>query len=479
MKAPKLYAAIRIVSCWIAAFLPGNLWAATYFPIATNGAIVEFAGPVFYDGTNYLTGIISGTNVSVQRFSSNGGLLGSLLNVGANAGFPPAVALAAGQTNYLVAWSDYSLSSGVTMFGQFVTRGGAKFGSAFHLLQSQGSHGFQAVKGLASDGTNYLAVWQDKNDDHFYGQLITASGTLSGSEFLISGQQQNGDSAVVAFGKTNYLVGWQSSNDEEGDMNKTFGAIVSRSGTAGGWFQISQAISPSQNPLAVGFDGTNYLVVWNHDIGPGFPSPTDWDIHGRLVSQVGTLPGNELTLVNDAGSQVLPSLAFDGSSYLLAWGDSPFETTNSTIRFRFFDRSASPVGPDFTLFANQGTNAPLFTLNSVAFDGARLVAAAMLGTIQTDLDGSVTNIPSGDVYGVFISSSTAPAQLDVTGPLTGAQFPLLLTGTPGINYIIQTKTNLASINWGSLVTNSPTNGAFTFSDTHATNTSRFYRAVKQ
>ena len=89
------------------------------------------------------------------------------------------------------------------------------------------------------------------------------------------------------------------------------------------------------------------------------------------------------------------------------------------------------------------------------------------------------NFTSGDVYGTFIPKSTAPLRLNVAGPLADAQFPLLLTGTPGINYAIQASTNLALTNWTALATNSPTNGSFNFTDTHATNASRFYRAVKQ
>jgi hypothetical protein len=39
--------------------------------------------------------------------------------------------------------------------------------------------------------------------------------------------------------------------------------------------------------------------------------------------------------------------------------------------------------------------------------------------------------------------------------------------------------NLAAPNWTALVTNSPANGTFPFTDPSATNRSRFYRAVKQ
>jgi hypothetical protein len=54
-----------------------------------------------------------------------------------------------------------------------------------------------------------------------------------------------------------------------------------------------------------------------------------------------------------------------------------------------------------------------------------------------------------------------------------------LTGTPGINYTVQFSTNLLLANWIAIATNSPTNGTFSFTDTSATNKSRFYRAVVQ
>ena len=61
----------------------------------------------------------------------------------------------------------------------------------------------------------------------------------------------------------------------------------------------------------------------------------------------------------------------------------------------------------------------------------------------------------------------------------GTQFSLKLTGSPGFNYAILMSTNLALANWTAIATNSPTNGTFTFTDTSATNKSRFYRALSQ
>ncbi|HXR48525.1 MAG TPA: hypothetical protein VN784_13905 [Candidatus Limnocylindrales bacterium] len=451
--------------------------ATTVFPIATNPSLVEISGGIAFDGSNYLVGMEAGTNVVGQLVSSNGALLGSQIIVGSNPGFPPSIGLAFGQTNYLLAWSDNSVSSGVDIFGQFVSRTGTKVGSTFNLLSSQGSHGFQSGKALASDGTNFLVVWQDENDNSLWGQLVTSAGTLSGAEFLINSQPQGGVSAAATFGKMNYLVVAQ--NNVSQNSNQVFGEFVSRSGAAGSSFQISQIASADQNPLTVAFDGTNYFVAWNWDPPPETSGTvTNWDIHGRLVSQTGTFPGSELALVTDPGSQVIPSLAFDGSNYLLSWGDESFNfSTNSNIRFQFFNRSGISIGSEFSVFTAQGTNDPLFAFNGLLFDGTRFAVAATLGTVATNANG-ISGFPSGEVFGAFIPKSTPAPQLTPLNYANG-QFSLMLTGQAGTNYIIQVNTNLSVNNWIAVVTNTATNGTFSFTDTNATNKSRFYRAMQQ
>jgi len=462
------------------------------FPIATNLNIFEISSGIAFDGTNYLTGMEIGTNVVGQLVSSNGALLGSQIIVGSNPGeLPPNIGLAFGQTNYLLAWSDESISSGVDMFGQFISRSGAKVGAKFKLLSSVGSHNFQYVVALASDGTNFMVVWVDGYNDvtqtggNFYGQLVTPTGTLSGAEFLISSQLQNGNAAAAIFGKTNYLVVWQSNNNDTGNDNKTYGEFVSTGGAAGSPFQINQTNSVDQSQMAVAFDQTNYFVVWNWSPPPETEQAvTNWDLYGRLVSPTGAFPGSELHLVTDAGSQQIPAVAFDGANYLLTWNDmhwnsdGSLNTTNFNIRFQYFNRSGSAIGPEFASLPSQGTNAPFLALNGLLFDGTRFVMAATLATLQADAQGNITNVPSSEVYGAFIPSSTSSPTL-TTSNLVGTQFPIQLTGTPGINYAIQISTNLALSSWSAIVTNSPTNGVFTFTDTHATNASRFYRAIKQ
>ena len=176
MQRTRLLWTILLVALFLAAHAAVPLRAGALFPVATNTALLEFSGGLAFDGTNYLVGFASGTNLIGQRISTNGLFLGPTIAVGANPGFPPAVALADGGGVCLAAWSDTTLSSGVTVFGQLGSPSTGLIGSPFPLLASAGSHGVQRVRAAASDGVDFLVVWQDAANGAFYGQFVTPRG---------------------------------------------------------------------------------------------------------------------------------------------------------------------------------------------------------------------------------------------------------------------------------------------------------------
>ena len=444
--------------------------ATTIFPIATNPAVVEISGGIASSGTNYLVSILSGTNVCTQLLSTNGTLITLLATNGHSMGSAsftggsssgakfPCVAFAG--TNYLQVWYDTYATKG---YGQIIHANGNLSGSPFLLASSTN----MVPEALASDHTNFLVILEDYNRN-FYGQLATSSGTLSGSAFLISSQVANGEAAAVTFGETNYLAIWSSQNvANNGNMNLFFGAFVSQNGAVSTPFQIGVSPAPDWGFCGVAFDGTNYLAAWQWDPEPEtFQNVTNWEIFGRLISQTGTFPGNEVQLVTEPGNDQIPTLAFDGSDYLLAWSHGLNVTTNTQTHFQFLDRTASPVDSEFSVFAAQSTNTPAITFDGLLFDGTRYVVADTF---------TRPNTLGGEVFGAFLSRL---AILTVSN-YAGNQFSLTLNGSPGFGYAIQMTTNLSLTNWTAIVTNTATNGVFIFTDAHATNQSRFYRAAVQ
>ena len=390
---------------------------ATIYPIATSTSLEELSGGIAASGSNYLVGYLSGSNICFQMASTNGALLGSAVTIGTSEGNPH---VAASKTSFLEVWFDDFTA---TTFGQIISSSGTKVGSAFSL-------GSVEDFGLASDGTNFLVVLNNngyQGNYYAYGQLVSPAGALLGSQFLISSQVANGKQDAVAFGKTNYLVVWFSQNVvNEGNTNLVYGSFVSGNGSAGSPFQIGQTPAPDQSFLNVAFDGTNYLAAWMWDPYPETGgSVTNWNIYGRLVSQTGTFPANELQLVTDPGNDGFPSLAFDGTNYLLLWSYGFNVITNTNIRFQFFNRTGSAITPEFTLFTAQGTNSPLIAINGLLFDGTQYAMAATLGA---------EFFSSGDIYGGILSPS-----FSLRPPrITAFQKNGLLTWTnaPGTNLFV-------------------------------------------
>ncbi len=72
-----------------------------------------------------------------------------------------------------------------------------------------------------------------------------------------------------------------------------------------------------QVDAAVAFDGTNFLVVWGD-----YRSKTSNDIFGARVAPDGTVLDEGGFIISDApGQQATPAVAFDGDGYLVVWAD--------------------------------------------------------------------------------------------------------------------------------------------------------------
>jgi len=120
----------------------------------------------------------------------------------------------------------------------------------------------------------------------------------------------------VAFDGTNYLVVWSDNrNDSYSDI---YGARVSQTGvvldTVG--IAISSATNYQSSP-SVAFDGTNYLVVWT-DERNGVS-----DIYGARVRQTGVvLDPAGIAISTATSNQGCPSVTFAVMIYLVVWQDN-------------------------------------------------------------------------------------------------------------------------------------------------------------
>ena len=370
---------------------------STSSPIAATAA-PEAAFSTAFDGTNFLVGIQTQTTVGAQLVSPSGVTLGPLITTDRSGAGP---VLGFNGTNYLLAWA--TLDASPFACGQLVSPAGTTVGLPFQISQSNTVIPEWSLDGIASDGTNYLVVWTDSRlspDKYIYGRVVGASGSPVGSDIMIS--ESPGAEAQVAFDGNNYLVVWRGTDS---NSSLVMGRLIDRAGAlAGAEFVVNDSPAPSDNPNAVAFGGTNYLVLWPDEVG-GWGSG-EWHLFGQLVTPTGALTGGVLPITTGAGEQIFPTLAFDGRNYLATWTNftcnvSAGETCGD-VHGQYLSQCGTPIGAAFSIGAGTGTQ----MISPVTFG-----AGQYLVVWNSDATLSHSGISGGDVYGTFL----APAPLPCTG----------------------------------------------------------------
>jgi len=186
---------------------------------------------------------------------------------------------------------------------------------------------------IASDGTDYLFVYEQDNDFARTGMAPSIQGVrISGVGLPLDGGFPLGApgtaSPAVSFDGTNYLLAYSYSKPQSG-LTQIYGAFVSPTTgqiTATGAFPIASEPGYQTRPVTA-FDGTNYLVAWDQDLWasqrPG--------LYASRVGLDGTVldPGG-FAVSNQTGNPVSngnPAIAFDGTNYLVAYNVGPIFTS--------------------------------------------------------------------------------------------------------------------------------------------------------
>ena len=163
---------------------------------------------------------------------------------------------------------------------------------------------------VAFDGANYLVVWNDAGlpgNANLLAARVAADGTVldpGGLPIATSASAERFPDVV--FGAGIYLVIWEQ---DVGGTFDIYGARVAPDGMVldPGGFAISDS-SGNQLEAAVSFDGENFLVAWND-------SEAGMRVHTAFVSPEGTVLDPEGI---DIGPGFQPSVAFDGTNYVIA-----------------------------------------------------------------------------------------------------------------------------------------------------------------
>jgi hypothetical protein len=232
-------------------------------------------------------------------------------------------------TNYLVVYG----SEDGNIHGQFVNPHGTLVGSELTLA---------VATGLDSDNSpsvtwngHVFVVGYEVHDSQlgFKANAATVSPTgvaLQSDIDVAPGDNVEFAPTAAAAGDQFFLV-WHDRRTSVGDQfgAEIFGTrltvdgrgvatVVDPAGIKVSSSATSTTLGRVSDPDIV-FDGTSYFVVW----GDGRPGPAGEDIRANRVSTAGTvLSATDFLIASAPDDQDEPSIAFNGSQFLVAWTDS-------------------------------------------------------------------------------------------------------------------------------------------------------------
>lgn len=259
------------------------------------------------------------------------------------------------------------------------------------------------------DGTDYFVAWKDTRggSTSVYGTRITTAGVVrdpGGIPVCTLAAARPDQPIAASNGAGAVLVVWVDYRNQTGPITghySIYGSLVVN-GAAGANVAISDSPTDGvyRNEPTVAFDGTNFMVAnsvaLNH-------SPYTNGIEAARVNQAGALVDTFSVFSTDVSNTYFsPSLAFDGTNYLLAYTYAPTPDTSRvyvtriTTAKQVLDPAGIRVSPLFAFaFAPR-----------VTFDGTQHVVA------WTDMRNDPGDFSNGDVYAARVTP--AGTVLDAT-----------------------------------------------------------------
>ena len=331
-------------------------------------------GGVAFDSTNYLIGLVgdlaSDSSVTVQ-FISPGGLLSDSRIALGETGSAPVIGYDG--TNYLVIWADRYVGflddgedAGMTnIYGRFISPSGEFAGDKFTVVSNAYIKG-STPGAIHFNGSNYFFVYKEddgSNDEgHEYGRFISTEGKVSENPVQITATDVQ--DIALAFDGTNYLTVFNV------DSKYIYGQFISATGTlVGTSYLIDNSDNYSDNPVSVTFGGGRYLVAYHDDNSPGLNETPEWNLFARFVSTSGVVDANKITVCGSTQRPMIPTIAFDGTNYLTAW----ISLNEQQIKGRFLTPAGKPVDEEHVIFGTVSGTMPLGGVS--LFAGNKYLAA--------------------------------------------------------------------------------------------------------
>jgi len=341
------------------------------------------------DGSGFLAVQEVSGRIRAVRVSATGAVLDSpWIDLGETTAqqYYPSVTFGGG--HYFVTWSTFVPDVESTIEGRFVKPSGEVEGNANLTLASNAIYPSVGWNGTRFQ-MSYLAL-EDGGSKATITSFDTSGSAVAGSTHALSG---TGSLAYprLAAAANGSLVAWESytHDDELGDVGTIHGAHLDANGApdAAGELQLSAA-GEGAGSVSVAAGATGFLAAWHSSNSP--------HVLGSVVSSSGEITSKGFAISHSDQDSGLPSVAFDGSNYLVAWTDG--RSQNSVYGNRVSQSGAVASATDTKL----ATGSPRYVAfgsdrTALAWNGSKFLLSFLGYGIEGSLIASDLSLVNGQI----------------------------------------------------------------------------------
>jgi hypothetical protein len=243
--------------------------------------------------------------------------------------------------------------------------------------------------GIAWSGSEYGVTWGDVRDVNYeiYFNRVSPTGVKQGTDVRVTNAIWYSLAPSVAWSGSEYGLTWVDSRT--GD-NEIFFVRMSAGGEKrGSDLQVTTSSGDSTVPT-IAWSGSEYGLAWYDD------RDGDMEIFFARISAGGTKLTTDVQVTEYMRSSETPSIAWSGTEWGIAWSES--RDLNPEIYFVRLSGDGVEVGPETRLTFDSGDS----TLPALAWTGSGYVVAW-----QDDRDGN------GETYVVGFSATGLKSGADV------------------------------------------------------------------
>jgi hypothetical protein len=182
----------------------------------------------------------------------------------------------------------------------------------------------------------------------------------------------------------------------------------------------SVSVPRSGDPPVVAFDGTNYLLVWGEPTNPSGPV-----VYAQLVSTAGSLVGSAFLVSQSTIVNEVDGVAFDGTNYLVVWTNDRPLASEHDVYGRFVSTAGAPMGNDFKINDGAGRE------GNIAFGAGSYFVVWQEDIAQTEMRGRFVT-PAGVLQSAFtVNGSTESSANPSAVAFDGTNFLSVFTDNVG------------------------------------------------